>query len=182
MTVPDTTYAQVMPVKLNPLPPLALLNELFEYSEGKLIRRKTTNNRAKKGDVAGTIANGYVIVNINYKLYRVHRIIWYMHTEIDPVGYEIDHKDGNPLNNKIENLRICTRSENGHNTRLSKRNTSGYKGVYWDQNLKKWRARIKHNGKMHELGLYATAKEAGTAYVEASLQMQKSFSFYKRNI
>jgi hypothetical protein len=91
----------------------------------------------------------------------MHRVI--MNT---PDGMDTDHKDLNRLNNKKENLRNCTRSENRHNQKISKNNTSGYKGVCW--NGRGWLAQIKSNGKKINLGTWKTKEDAAMAYDEAA--------------
>lgn len=170
-----------MPIKTRPLPPLSELHELFEYRDGALIRKKTTSPRAKKGQIAGTNSNGYIIINIKGIFYRAHRIIWFMHTGLDPVGLDIDHVDGNPLNNKIENLRLCDHKSNCMNSVKSVRNTSGYKGVYLHRQSNRWRARMLHNGKHVHIGMFDTAEEAHAAYVEFSLKVQGEYSVFRRD-
>ena len=78
----------------------------------------------------------------------------------------IDHIDGNPLNNKIENLRECTHQQNHFNERKPKNNTSGIKGVSFHKPTKKWRATVFLNYKQHYLGLFKDIKEAEKACIE----------------
>lgn len=88
-----------------------------------------------------------------------------------PEGKEVDHIDGNPLNNQKSNLRVCTREENGKNRRLNKNNTSGFKGAIWVDtpgNQKKWKSQIVVNKKAICLGYFSTNEEAGNAYLNAS--------------
>lgn len=77
-----------------------------------------------------------------------------------PKYKEVDHIDGNSLNNQRKNLRICTRSENAMNTGISKTNTSGFKGVMWHKRDKAWRAGIKKKGKHIHLGNFKDKEEA----------------------
>jgi hypothetical protein len=85
-----------------------------------------------------------------------------------PHGYCVDHVNCNTLDNRRSNLRICTQAENRFNSRKSKSNTSGYKGVSWCKNTKKWRAQIKLNGKQINIGRFDDPEEAYEAYVAAS--------------
>ena len=88
-----------------------------------------------------------------------------------PPGLVIDHLDGNRLNNKKSNLRICTVQENNMNLRMSRRNTSGYKGVYFinnKRNSRKWRAMISLDGRKLHLGYFERPDEASSAYEEAA--------------
>ena len=81
-------------------------------------------------------------------------------------GQEIDHKDGNGLNNQKSNLRLITHTQNCMNRDKNKNNTSGYKGVHWHKNYKKWGVQIRVNGKCKSLGYYDTKKEAAQVYNE----------------
>lgn len=88
----------------------------------------------------------------------------------------IDHIDGNSLNNRIENLRAATQSQNLCNRGKPKSNTSGYKGVYFDKTKNKWRAEIQKHGEVHRLGYFNAAEEAGAAYNTAAKELHGEFS------
>lgn len=90
-------------------------------------------------------------------------------------GVEIDHRDGNGLNNTRANLRLATATQNRQNMRGHKNSASQYKGVNWHD--KGWRARIKVFGKEIFLGLFVTQREAVLAYNEAA---QKYFGEFAR--
>ena len=83
---------------------------------------------------------------------------------------EVDHINGKGCDNRRENLRAATRSQNNANQRKNSNNTSGFKGVHWRQDRSKWRARIEVNGKHLHLGLYDAATDAARAYDQAALQ------------
>lgn len=80
----------------------------------------------------------------------------------------VDHINGNTLDNRKSNLRICSQSENCCNRKKAKTNTSGYKGVNFKKQTGKFVARIGRNGKRLFLGYFDTAEEAHIAYCEAS--------------
>jgi hypothetical protein len=80
-----------------------------------------------------------------------------------PQGYEVDHIDGDGLNNRSGNLRIASHAQNMLNLRRSKKNTSGVHGVGWDPSVGKWRARIGLGGKNFHVGYFATADDAKRA-------------------
>ena len=79
-------------------------------------------------------------------------------------GFENDHKDRNRRNNRRDNLRVVTIGQNQANNNLSKRNKSGFKGVYWRKQENKWCAQIKNNGETIYLGLFTNLREAAKAY------------------
>lgn len=82
------------------------------------------------GKEAGWVSvHGYGEVKLDGKCYKTHRIIWEMHNGIIPSGYDIDHLDGNRLNNNLENLRICNDKINSHNRKMRFDNRSGATGV-----------------------------------------------------
>ncbi len=89
-----------------------------------------------------------------------------MHRQImnPPKGMEIDHRDGNGLNNQRSNLRLCTHSQNLKNQIIPKNNTSGYKGVRWNKPNKKWDSRIMLNGKSIHIGVFKNIQDAALAY------------------
>jgi hypothetical protein len=89
---------------------------------------------------------------------------------------KVDHKDGNGLNNQRLNLRLCSHSQNLHNTGLSASNSSGFKGVSWCSCAKKWRARFVTNRKEHHLGLFNTKEAAAMAYDLAIVSARGDFS------
>jgi hypothetical protein len=102
-------------------------------------------------------------------------MIW-MHREITqaPAGMEVDHINGDALDNQKSNLRICTGSQNKENTRRRTNNQSGYKGVHWHKQpsghdlSKGWRAVIKKNKNTIHLGYFDNPVEAALAYDEAA--------------
>jgi hypothetical protein len=94
-----------------------------------------------------------------------------------PDSLEIDHIDGNRLNNQRSNLRFATSSQNKVNRGPRKDNTSGYKGVSWHKQRKKWSARIMAEGKYHSLGLFSQKEEAAKAYNKAAIDFYKSYAW-----
>lgn len=132
-----------------------LLHNLYEYKNGNLYYKKIIfgNTKRKIGDLAGYVTNeGYISVKVNRTTYLVHRLIYLMHYGVMPK--QIDHIDGNPANNKIENLREVTGSQNCMNKKISKKNTSGYKNVCFIKKINKWRVQIKFSGKTLSFGCF----------------------------
>ena len=91
-------------------------------------------------------------------------------------GTQVDHINGNPLDNRRANLRICTNTTNNWNKEKTKANTSGYKGVNWAKAAHKWEACIKANGIKHYLGLFTDKKEAAQKYNEAALKYHGKYA------
>jgi len=77
-----------------------------------------------------------------------------------PKAMQVDHIDGNRLNNTRSNLRLCTPQQNAQNRKRHRNNTSGQKGVYFNKQKRKWSAYISENGKKKVLGRYHTLEEA----------------------
>ena len=121
-------------------------------------------------------ANGYAVRKASKKFGRQKDI--FMHREIikTPDGMETDHINGNKLDNRKDNLRICTHAENGRNAKMRKDNTSGYKGVYFHKRDKHWVAQIDARKKQIFLGYFNTAQEAASAYDEAAKKMFGEFA------
>lgn len=101
----------------------------------------------------------------------------YMHRVImNPSGsMDVDHQDGDGLNNQKYNLRICSRSGNLANRKLMN-HSSTYKGVSWYKPTKKWRSQIKVNGNKIHLGYFNSEIDAGGAYDDAAIKYHGEFA------
>jgi hypothetical protein len=88
----------------------------------------------------------------------------------------LDHIDGIRHNNKIENLRECSFSENGFNKKLTNKNTSGYKNVVWSKQRKKWRVQMRAYGKNLSFGFYDDIELASLVAEEAREKYHKEFA------
>jgi hypothetical protein len=129
-----------------------LLKELFEYCDGNLFW-KVNRGKARKGQLAGILGNtGYWKIRLYKRLYQAHRLIFLMQKGYLPV--ELDHIDGNKLNNRIDNLREATRSQNELNKGMKKNNTSGVKNVFWSKEFNKWKVQMSVDGKKRHVGYF----------------------------
>ena len=132
------------------------LLRVFKYVDGELFWAAT-------GSPAGYCdGSGRVRVRFGGKNYFAHRIIYQMHFGDLVSEACVDHVDGDPKNNRIENLRAATQAQNNANTR--KRANKGYKGVSWHKRDSLWRARIQVGGKGKTLGYSKIQEEAAVMY------------------
>lgn len=92
-----------------------------------------------------------------------------------PDDQEVDHINGDGLDNRKQNLRLVSHARNMMNRRLPKNNKSGYKGVRWCPGKKKWRAEISYGGKQYHLGYFCDPLDAATVYNEASLRFHGEY-------
>lgn len=154
-----------------------LLKEYFEYHDGHLWWIKPTSRRVKIGQQFGTIVHGYRRCQLFNKVYSEHRLIWLYHYGEWPKD-QLDHINGNPGDNRIENLREVTNQQNQFNKRSLVGSTSVYKGVCWHKRDKKWVAQAKIGDKCNFLGYYATEEEAAEAYRKATEHLHLEYANY----
>lgn len=137
------------------------LTGVFTWKVDIFVGNKNSRIQVRKGDIAGCSVKpfGYIRIGYRRKYVEGQRLAWlFTHGPID-LGL-VDHKDCNPANNRIDNLRLATSPENGYNAKLAKNNTSGVKGVTWNATQQKWSARVSVNGKRHTLGVFSDKNQA----------------------
>lgn len=145
------------------------LRELVHYEPATgIMRWKARRAGCRAGDIIGTPdKKNYLTIGLLRKRYFVHRLAWlYVHGEWPES--ELDHVNCDPTDNRLVNLRAATRVENCRNTRTSKRNHSGRKGVHFDHSRQKWMAFISVQGRFKNLGRFATFEEASARRIEAA--------------
>lgn len=119
---------------------------------------------------------GYRVVRILSRAYFAHRVVWALVHGAWPIG-EIDHRFGKESGDRIDNLRIATRSQNGSNSKKRKDNTSGFKGVSWDSINKKWVVRIRApEGRYENLGRFDDAKKGHLVYCKRAVELYGEFA------
>lgn len=151
------------------------LLELFEYCDGVLYWKiNKPHSRYKIGDVVGrTIIGGYRQTCVNSMRIFNHQVVFKMFHGYAPKV--IDHIDGNPANNCIENLRPATPTQNQYNTKLNARNKSGVKNVCWHKSYKKWHVQVSVKGKQTNFGLYDDLELAELVAQKARTKYHGSF-------
>lgn len=130
---------------------LSTLREFLKYSPESpsgLIWRKATR-KTSAGSAAGSFQKqrGYYYVQIQKKKYLAHRVVWALCHGAPPDGMDIDHIDMDGSNNRIENLRLASRSENHRNRKVRPDNKAGVKGLSLRSDG--WEGRIFVDGKVH---------------------------------
>jgi len=138
------------------------------YADGR-VERKSTHPRCKNPKwklrkVKPNSKRGEFRIKIDERFYLVHRVIasCFLGLDIEILEDVVDHRDGNPSNNRIENLRITTKRGNSWNQ-------VNAKGYWWNKRNKKWQACIGVNGEAIHLGYFETEEEAHQAYLAAKL-------------
>ena len=155
------------------------LKEILSYNPetGEFIHL-LSRGKGKKGRVAGSVhpTKEYRYIRIEGKNYFSHRLAWFYVYGEWPQD-QIDHIDGNRLNNRIENLRDVTNAENRRNTKRQSNNTSGVTGVRRRKNHRKWEARIKVNRRCIHLGYFNDMETARRVRKEA----EKRYGFHENH-
>ena len=155
------------------LPDHKRLHELFEYKDGDLIW-KVRKGAAQAGKSAKCLhkASQRYVTRFDFNLHKSSRIIYKMHNPDMDESLVVDHINGNPMDDRIENLRTITVRQNFRNLKLSKNAKYGYPGIRplsWG----KWNARIMVNRKYIHLGNHETKEDA----IEARKKAEKKYGF-----
>lgn len=147
----------------------------YDPSTG-IFTRKIKSSNQKPGVIVGAKnKGGYLFAMINGERYSLHRLAWLYFYGRMPHG-DIDHINGVRDDNRIDNLRECSRSKNCMNKKINSNNVSGVKGVGWHAQRGKWRARIMTGYKSVFLGWFDSVEDAEKAIVEARNKMHKDFA------
>lgn len=155
-------------------PSIERFREFLAYcpQTGVITWRKSFGRKIRAGVIAGSLtARGYVRVRLDGKRYSGHRLGWFLFYGEWPSG-QIDHKDGNQSNNRIDNLRDASGSVNAQNQRSAHANNKlGVLGVR--RNHSRFQAAIKLNGRAIHVGTFDTAEAAQAAYLAAKRRLHQ---------
>jgi hypothetical protein len=158
------------------------LKEILDYNPdtGVFTWIKSIGTR-KVGDVARYKHHGgYINIKIQGKMYQAHRLAYLYMTGNFPKHF-IDHINHIKDDNRWANLRDATHSQNHANKAKLKNNTSGYKGVSWNKQCKKWESQIGYMNKDIHLGKYTTPQEAAEAYKKKAIELFGEFAYMGDN-
>jgi hypothetical protein len=132
----------------------------YDIDTGLFTWKKFRGGSAKKNTLAGTIdKEGYRVIKINCKIYKAHRLAWFYTYGVFPTK-DLDHINQIKNDNRIINLREVTNSQNHQNRGVNKNNSSGHKGVYWNNFHNKWQTNIGLNGKLQHIGYFLDINDA----------------------
>lgn len=172
------------PIKL--LPSQEELQRTFDYDpETGVLRWKRREDASWQfnckyaGKVAGTVHEEYIVIGwrrggrLTY--FQANRLIWKLMTGEDPLVF-IDHRDGNKLNDRWDNLRPATNGQNIQNSKLRKDNSTGVKGVTWCPHHKSYRAVITANGIHYRLGRFKKLSEAEYEITRKRVELHQQFA------
>lgn len=158
-----------------------LVTTLLDYNpaEGKLYWARDWYGGKKGNEVYAARRRGRFRIEIAGRYRSYARVCWMRHFLEDPHPLVIDHKDGDPTNNRIENLRLATVADNARNHKRQRNNTSGKSGVTFTKTgrgLKRWRVRINDgSGKRRLVGDFLTKEEA----IEARLKAEEAYGQFR---
>lgn len=141
--------------------------ELSDFASEGAHRAWNTKYAGKATGSKGRLANGdksTTMVGIDGVLYKTHRLIWIMVHGSIPDGNVIDHINRDPFDNRLSNLRACTKLQNSCNRGTRRDNKSGYKGVCWHRGTRKWCSYITVNKRQISLGYFNTKWGAYAEY------------------
>lgn len=134
---------------------------------------KSWNTRWSGKEAFTASFQGYRTGRLDGRQYLAHRVVWVIHHGVWPEG-QVDHINGDRSDNRIENLRVVTNTENARNSSLSKNNTSGVTGVWRDTRRNRWCAEIKVDRRKMYLGSFASLEEAAAVRKQA----EKDYGFH----
>lgn len=147
----------------------------FDFLTGKVFRIRNLYGDILpvEQEITDKNSKGYLRISVTDKYgrskkYLLHRVIYFVYYGIDPKDI-VDHRDGDIINNRPDNLRIVSNATNSRNAKMRSNNSSGFTGVHWHTSRNKWVASISINGKAKHLGYFDSiedAKEAREAAIE----------------
>lgn len=139
---------------------------LYDPATGEFVWAVSAPGIAKGAKAGSLTKHGYWVVKLGRVSHRAHRLAWFLHYGEWPVG-EVDHINGNRLDNSIANLRVVNRAGNSQNQRRAHfdNRSCGLLGVTWNKQHKRWQAKLQANKKRYHVGYFDSAEAAHRAYM-----------------
>lgn len=138
----------------------------YDFRTGIFCWVKKPCRAVRVGTVAGTVAsNGYLRIVFRGRAFYGHRLAWLLFFGWLPI--EVDHRNGDRFDNRLDNLRLASRSQQGANTKRPSDNTSGVKGVSFDSRRQKYRAYYDKDGRHVFLGYFLSLEQAAAVRAAA---------------
>lgn len=159
------------------------LNKLFAYKDGCLFRKSVCPGPKRSDLQAGTLFKGngsssckprWQVRVSGKKRYR-SVVVWIMHNGEIPSGYQVDHINGDQLDDRIENLRLATPSQNCTNRTVRSDNKAGVKGVYFCSRSNRWIVLLSVDGKRKWFGSFESKDAAVAVALDADTKINGSF-------
>ena len=144
----------------------------YDRETGEFVWLRSAGTRSEGSSAGHVRKDGYVTISIDTRAYKAHRLAWlYAHGYLP--AFRIDHKDNNPSNNALDNLRPATHEQNLANQKRHSNNTSGFKGV--SARGSKFRSYVNANKRRYWTGNFDTAKEAYEARMELAKHLHGEY-------
>lgn len=175
----DTQAMELLNMSSRDLPSIDYLRQRLSYDPdtGKLYWLAHSgmpakwNTRYAGSEALGTLnKSGHKYGSVDGCKIKAHRVVWALHYGVWPDG-DIDHINQRPADNRIENLRVVTKTTNMRNVARTRANTSGATGVVWYKRKSKWHARVCVDGKQRSLGYYDSFDDAVVARKRANAEL-----------
>lgn len=141
----------------------------YDPITGKLHRIKDKHGEGIKREITTIANNGYIYFSFDRKVYLAHRFAWFSCFGGD-ISKQIDHINGNRLDNRLGNLRLVSATENNKNLKLNSKSSTGIMGVHFHPSNNKWRVSIHNNSKKVELGYHFSFLDACCARKSAEVK------------
>lgn len=159
-------------------PSIERYREVLEYRDGALYWRVRLSSRNAPGSLAGCRSGdaGYCLISVDRHTTSAHQIVWAIHNgEWPPEGRQVDHINGDRLDNRIDNLRLVDITQQACNKKVRKNNSLGVKGVCWDASRGRYKAQLDFQRKHYNIGHFDTIEEASQAYQALADQLHGEY-------
>jgi hypothetical protein len=155
---------------------IASLQANFSYDPGSGAIERKFAPRIKHHQKLGWIDDkGYLRFRHEGKLHFGHRVAWLLVHGAIPEGKSVDHVDGDPQNNRLDNLRLASHQENIRNSRAKTKAAHGFKGLMYCKKTGRYRFKIRHGGKQITGGNFSRPEDAARAYDAMALKLHGQF-------